>query len=85
MTCEPLLLELMPVGIFHRAPARAHARESAARLIRALLPRGRILIAQDPFSLEIEEFLIPFIAQEQRLAAVADENECVMGDVELCH
>ena len=44
---KPVLLDLVPVGRPNGATAGADARKGAAGLVAALLPRGRILIAQN--------------------------------------
>jgi len=57
------------------------AREPAAGAIRSLLVGGWVLfVDEDTLGHEIGELLIAGVAQKQRLAAVADENEGVMGN-----
>jgi hypothetical protein len=45
----------------------------------------RVYVGEDLFGFQIGKFLIAIVAQEQRLAPVADENHGPMGDCKLIH
>jgi hypothetical protein len=45
----------------------------------------RILISKNLLSFQIGKFFVTIVAQEQRLAAVADENQGVVRNCELVH
>jgi len=81
---KPLLLELVPVGRVEAAALiGVGSLEAASRPIGALLAAGRVLIDEDPFGGQIEELLVARVAQKQRLATVADENQGVMRNLAL--
>jgi hypothetical protein len=83
---EAVLLEIVPVGDFNAATEiRAGALEGATRAVRALFVRRRVIIDEDALGLEIRKPLVAGVAQEQRLTAIADEHEGVLGDVEFVH
>ncbi len=74
-----MLLDFMPVRRFDRAAVGGiGAREGAPGPIRSLVVSGGVFVGQNLDRDEIGEFFIPFIAKEQRLAAIADENEGVV-------
>src|ERR1700686_2537037 len=76
---EAMLLEIVPIGLFYAAAVvRGRALEAAARTVGALLMGGWIVIDKDPLGLQVRKFLVAGIAQEQCLAAVADQNESVV-------
>ncbi len=39
--------------------------------------------AADLLSTQVRKFLVTIVAQEQRLAAIADENKCIVGNFDL--
>jgi hypothetical protein len=45
----------------------------------------RVVVGEDALDLEIGKFLVALVAQEQGLAAIADEDDGVMGDLNLGH
>ena len=77
---EPFLGDVVPVDLLYRASRRTDAGNGASRTIGALLPRCRIILFQDLLDFELDLLRGAFVAQEQRLLAVADQNECVVGD-----
>ncbi len=84
---EAMLLDLMPVGRLHRA-ARAGmgAVEGAAGLVGSLFAARRIFLAgHHAFGHQIGVFLVALVAQEQCFAAVADEDEGVVGKRDFMH
>jgi hypothetical protein len=79
---------LLPRGVHVAGAGRRHrlpeqGRDLRARLVGALLMGRRILIGENLFGFQVGKFLVTVIAQEQRLASVADENHGVVGDCEL--
>jgi hypothetical protein len=73
---EAVLLEVMPVGRLHSASdGRTCALEYAAWAVGTLLAGWRVFVNEDTFGLQIGKFLVAVVAQEQRLAAIADEHE----------
>jgi len=83
---ETMLLELMPIGVSHPSSAiSAGTLERTARPIAALLARRRVFVNVDAFSLEVWKLGIARIAQEQRLAAITNEHESVVGNLKLAH
>ena len=83
---EAVLLQVMPVGLLHAAAAmRSRALKAASGPVGTLLVGRRIFLGEDALDLQIGELLVAVIAQEKRLAAVADEHQGVMGDGELGH
>ena len=61
------------------------ACEPSTRPIGSLIVGGRVLVDENALSHKIRELLIASVSQEQRLAAVANENESVMGNNGLVH
>ena len=83
---ETVLLKAMPVSLIDTAaPMRAGPRKGRAWLVGALLMSRRILISKNLLSFQIGKFFVTIVAQEQRLAAVADENQGVVRNCELVH
>jgi hypothetical protein len=70
-----MLLQIVPIGRLDGTAPRPEAGIAAARLVGALLAGRRIMVDEDTFGLEVGKFLVARIAQEQRLAPVADEND----------
>ena len=54
-------------------------------MICPLLPGRPFFVLQHPLDLELGELLVAVIAQEQGLAAVADEYEAIVRDLDLAH
>src|SRR5690606_3068289 len=83
---ELLFFEPMPVGLFNGAARRADALHRAAWPIRALFAGRRIVAAvENILDDEVERLRRSAIAQEERLLAVADEDECIVADREVGH
>ena len=77
---EPLLCDVVPVGLLHRASRRTDAWNRAPRTVGALLARCRIVLLKDLLDFELDLLRGAFVAQKERLLAVADQNECIVGD-----
>jgi hypothetical protein len=82
---EMVLLQIVPIGLLDRAAAMPDAGEAAARSVGALLMGRRVVIEEDALGLEVGVLLVTFIAQEQRLAPVADENNGIVWNVDFGH
>src|SRR3984893_4009044 len=83
---EAVLLEVMPVGRLHAASfVCTCALEYAAWTVGTLLAGWRVFVNEDTLGLEIGKFLVAVVAQEQRLAAIADEHEGIMRNLQLAH
>ena len=82
---KTVLLQVMPIGRLDRAAPGADAGIAAARLVGALLAGRRIVVDEDTLGLEVGILLVARIAQEQRLAAVADENDGIVGNLDFAH
>jgi hypothetical protein len=57
-------------------------------IVRALLARCRIVLFKNPLDDEIYALRVAFVAQEQGLLTVSDQNETIMGNAEFefrCH
>src|SRR4029077_4480694 len=67
------------------APTRAGARKGRARLVGTLLMGWRIFVGENLLGLQVGKLFIAVVAEEQRLASIADENHGIMGDCELIH
>src|SRR6516165_5523765 len=81
-----MLLQIVPISVSDTAAQISPGPlECAAGPVTALLVGRRVFVDENPFGLQIGKFLIAGIAQEQRFAAVADEYECVVRNVELAH
>src|ERR1700693_1137953 len=61
------------------------AQEAAARFVGTLFMSRRITIDEHALGLEIREFLVTVIAQEQRLASIADEYDRVVRNLDFAH
>src|SRR5215213_1995576 len=77
---EPLLGDVVPVDLLHRAPRRPDAWDGTPRAIGALLARCRINLLQDLLDLELDLVRGALVAKKERLLAVADQNQCIVGD-----
>ena len=75
---EAVLLEFMPVGLGDAGSPRADRGKCAARTIRPLLMGRRICVGEHALGLQIEDLRIAFIAQNQRLGPIADEDKRVV-------
>ncbi len=83
---EAVLFQLVPIGISNAAAEiGAGSLEGTARSIAALLVRWRIVMDEYALDPQIQGPLVARIAQEQCLAAVADEYKRVVGDFQLAH
>jgi hypothetical protein len=81
-----MFFEIMPVRRLHRAVTRGvRAHRCSAGAIRALLVRRGILIDKHALGHQIGEFLVAIVAYEQRLPAVADEDERIVWDNGFLH
>ena len=78
---KPLLGNVMPVGFFHGASGNARTCAGSTRTIAALLARGRIVAGQNPLDNEIDTPGVAFVAQEESLLTIADEEESVVGNM----
>jgi hypothetical protein len=57
-----MLLEVVPVGLFHAAaPMRARAGKGRARLVGALLMGRRILVGKNPLGFQVWKFLVTVV------------------------
>src|SRR5262249_1185107 len=79
---EPVLLKVVPIGLADAGTHATDRRECSARPIRPLFVGCGISVGEHALGLEIEELGITLIAEHERLAAVADENKCIMGNSE---
>src|SRR6185503_9644181 len=85
---KALLCDVVPVDLLYRASCRTDACNGASRTIGALLARRRIVLLQDLLDFELDLVRGAFVAQKERLLAVADQNECIVGndgDRFICH
>src|SRR6185503_10524719 len=85
---KALLCDVMPVDLLYRASCRTDACNGAPRTIGALLARCRIVLLQDLLDFELDLVRGAFVAKKERLLAVADQNECIVGndgDRFICH
>lgn len=83
---EAVLFQSMPVGLFNTAAAvRSRVRKTDYGPVGSLLVGRRVLLGEDALGLQVGEFLIAGIAQEESFAAVTDEDEGVMRYCELVH
>ena len=83
---EAMLLEIVPIGIFNpAAQIRSSALERAARSVSTLLMSRRVFVNENTLGLEVWESLVTSVAQEKRLAAITDEYESIVGNVEFAH
>jgi hypothetical protein len=83
---KTMLLKLMPIGLADAGAARGvAARRSRARLVGALLVGRGIVVGENLFGLQIGKFLVAVVAQEQRLAPVADKNQTIVRNCDLVH
>ena len=65
MSREIMLLELMPISHLHTAAlVRSRTFESSPRVIGPLLVRGRIVLGEDTFGLQIDKLFISGVAQK---------------------
>src|SRR4051794_20402095 len=79
---KSFLLLPVPVGLLEGASDRA---EGPAGLIGAEIGRLRIGMFLDLPGLEVEEFFVPGILQDQRLFPVADDHPIALPDFQLLH
>ena len=77
---EPLLCDVVPVDLLYRASRRTDTCNGTPRTIGALVARCRIVLLQDLLDFELDLVRGAFVAQKERLLAVADQNECIVGD-----
>ena len=83
---EFVLFQVVPVGLRDARSAEADRRMLPAWTVGALLVGGRVfLVDEDPLGLEVEVLRVAFVAQNQRLAAVADENIGIMRNGHFGH
>ena len=75
---EPVLLDLVPVRRLHRAMGGPIGAQGASRPVGSLFMGARVFVRHNLDGDEISEFLVSFVAEEQRLAAISDEDEGVM-------
>src|SRR5581483_5521921 len=78
---EAVLLLLVEVGLLIGRAARAVAGKGAARPVAldlAIVAVGMAILALDD---QIRERAVALVAEEERLAAVGDQDEAVMGDL----
>jgi len=50
--CEPLLADLMPVGLLDGAATVSDALEAASRVVGSLFARRRIVVPENPFGFQ---------------------------------
>jgi len=83
---EAMFLDLVPVGRLHRrALRRMSGGEAAARPVASLFVRRGVRLGEHPLGHQTGKLRVAGVAKEQRLAAVADEDEGVVGKRELVH
>lgn len=76
--------EIVPVGRLDRA-ARTGASLRAPRRVRALVARRRIVVQPHRRAPQVEQVGVAFVAQEQGLAAVADQNPGLVVNADQRH
>ena len=76
---EALLGDVVPVNLLDRASRRTDARNGAPRAVGALFARCRIVLRHDLLDFELDLVRGAFVAQKERLLAVADQNERIVG------
>ena len=78
---KTMLLEIMPVGRRHLGAAIGpRAFEYSTRSIAALFVSRRVFIDENALGLQAWIPFVAGIAQEQGLAAIADEDESIVGN-----
>src|SRR4029079_6060578 len=82
---KSILLLPVPIGLLHRAASASDRAEGPAGLIGAEIGRLRIGMLLDLFGLEVEEFFVAGILQDQRLFPVADDHPIALPDLQLLH
>src|SRR4029079_8995240 len=82
---KSILLLPVPIGLLHRAASASDRAEGPAGLIGAEIGRLRIGMLLDLPGLEVEEFFVPGILQDQRLFPVADDHPIALPDFQLLH
>src|SRR6185503_18750843 len=75
---EAILLLLVEIDLVHRAAERVRGM---AGKIAGLLAMRRIVIDLLLLDDEVRKGAVALVAEEERLAAVGDEDEAVMGDL----
>src|SRR6185436_9573500 len=82
---KSVLLLPVPIGLLHRAASASDRAEGPAGLIGAEIGRLRIGVLLDLPGLEVGEFFVPRILQDQRLFSVADDHPIALPDFQLLH
>src|SRR3954447_18609805 len=82
---KSILLLSVPIGLLDRAASASDRAEGPAGLIGAEIGRLRIGMLLDLPGLEVEEFFVPGILQDQRLFPVADDHPIALPDFQLLH
>src|SRR5689334_6283923 len=79
---KPLLGDLMPVRFLHCAAGSPDARAGPSGTICALLARRRIVTFEDLLNDQRDALRVAFVAQEESLPAISDENESVVRNAQ---
>src|SRR3954470_10010284 len=82
---KSFLLLAVPIGLLDRAASASDRAEGPAGLIGAQIGGLRIGMLLDLPGLEVEEFFVPGILQDQRLFPVADDHPIALPDFQLLH
>ena len=78
-----MLLDVVPIGLFHGAAPGINAGERTSGAVGALFTRRGILVLKDPFRLQVKRDFIAFVAKKQGLSAISNEDISVMRDPEI--
>ena len=73
-----MFLDVVPVGLLHRAAARRDAGPRSSRPVRPLFVSRRVLIFKNPLHLQARLQGGAFIEEKKCLAAVSDKDDCAM-------
>ena len=75
-TGEPMFLDVVPVGLLHRAAVRRDAGQRSSRPVRSLFVGRRVFVFKDPLHLQAWLQGVAFIEEKKCLAAVSDKDDC---------
>jgi hypothetical protein len=81
---EALLLQLVEIGLLDSAIDRAAAM-APARFVRSLVARRGVHLLQRMLDDELRITRRSLVAEQSRAATVADQHQCVGGDVYRFH
>jgi len=83
---EAVFGDLVPIGLLYAAASAAEMFDGAPGPVATDLRRGGVcLVNEHRGRLQIGERLVAFVAQNKRLAPIADEDPSMMGKGNICH